>query len=153
SVEDFKAQLRRNYESSALVPRSRFSTLDIEDPLLPTSAVRPGVAVATVGAFVGQTAGFGNVGTAVTLSMTAPLAYETRDRVKVGMPFVLGAIPGPALFQTAVAGAASYRAQEPKPLPIEALRPELLKSTIDKRAKVLAFGEPAPGFGTPANPL
>jgi hypothetical protein len=141
----------QNYERSALPgPRSRFMTRESDDPLLPTSTVRPGVAAAALGAFVGQTAGLGNVGTAATLSMTAPLAYEIRDRIKTGMPLVLGMVPSPALMQTALGGVAKYRANEPKPLSIEAMRPELLKQTIDKRAQTLAFGE-RPNFGEPSS--
>ncbi len=142
-VTEFNEQHKqKNYEKSTLAPRFKFSSREADDPLLPTSVVRPGVVAATVGAFVGQTAGFGSPGSAVTLAMTAPLAYEIRDRIVTGLPLALGAIPNPALLQTAVGGIAQYRANEPKPLPIEALRPELLKNTTDKRARVLAFGEP-----------
>jgi hypothetical protein len=90
---------------------------------------------------VGQTAGLGNPIAAAGLAVAAPLAYEQRERVALGVPFVLGALPNPALLQTMIGGAVAFRAREPKLLPIEALRPELLKETINKRAKVLAFGE------------
>jgi hypothetical protein len=136
-VREFNEQHKeQNYKRSTMFPRSRFSSLESDDPLLPTSTVRPGVAAAALGAFA-----LGNVGPAATLSMTAPLAYEIRDRVTTGMPLVLGAIPNPALMQTALAGAARYKANEPKPLSIETMRPELMKQTIDKRAQTLAFGE------------
>ncbi|MBN9118375.1 MAG: hypothetical protein J0I06_04300 [Planctomycetes bacterium] len=144
-VLESEGQRNRNYERSTLFPRSSFSTLTTEDPVLPSNAVKPGVAAATLGAFVGQSAGLGNVGAAAALSMTAPLAYEVRERITVGLPLVLGAIPNPALFQTALAGAAEYAARLPKPLPVEALRPELLKATIARRAKALAYGDPLSG--------
>ena len=129
-VTEFNEQHKRyNYERSTLPPRNKFSSREADDPLLPTSAVRPGAVAAVVGAFVGQTAGGGTPGSATTLAMTAPLAYEIRDRIVTGLPLALGAIPNPALLQTALGGAARYRANEPKPLPIEALRPELLKNT------------------------
>jgi hypothetical protein len=63
-----------------------------------------------------------------------------RERVGVGMPLVLGFMPGPGMLPTVVGGIAASRAREPKPLPIEVLRPELMPGTIDKRARELAFG-------------
>jgi hypothetical protein len=148
-VKEFDFQRQQNYEKSSLTPRSRFSSLEADDPILPTNAVRPGVVAATLGAMIGQTAGGGSPGAAVALAMAAPLAYEQRQRVAIGMPLVLGACPSPALFPTLIGGAVAYRVREPKPLPIEALRPELLKETIDKRAHVLAFGDRRPiGPGT-----
>jgi len=132
------------------------STFDIErniryrDPnpttrdLLTSSIVKPGVLAATLGGFVGQTAGFGNPAAAACISMGAPIAYEIRDRVKVGVPLVLAWSPSPALLPTLVTGAATSTANEPKPLPIEYMRPELLKNTIAARAKVIAFGDETP---------
>jgi hypothetical protein len=153
-VEEFRRQKQQNYEKSTLNPRFRFSTLESDDPILPTNAVRPGVAAATLGAMVGQTAGFGNPIAAASLCVTGPLAYEMRERVGLGVPLALGLVPGPGLIPTAVGGVAAWNVREPKPLPIEALRPELLKGTIEKRAKELAFGwAPEPGnFRQPPPP-
>lgn len=111
--------------------------------LLTSSVVRPGVLAATLGGFVGQTAGLGNPVTAACISMGAPIAYEIRDRVKVGVPLVLAWSPSPALLPTLVTGAATSNANEPKPLPIDYMRPEMLKNTIAARAKVVAFGDQA----------
>ena len=129
-VKEFDVDRARGYSAANIVVRD----------LLPTSEVRPGVAAATLGGMIGQTAGFGNPVAATMIAMGAPIGYEIRDRVKVGMPLVLGGIPGPALLPTAIAGTVAATASEPKALPIEALRPELLKETISKRAKVIAFG-------------
>jgi hypothetical protein len=57
---------------------------------------------------------------------------------------MLGAVPNPALLQTAIGGAVEYRVKEPQPLSIETMRPVLLKNAIDQRAKVLAFGDRSP---------
>jgi hypothetical protein len=108
--------------------------------LLPSSVARPGVAAAVLGAMVGQTAGHGSPVAATLIATAAPIGYEIRDRVKVGLPLVLGGVPGPGLLPAAVGGAAAAVLSEPKPLPVEALRADLLTATIDKRAKVLAFG-------------
>lgn len=144
----FEYHRNKNYEKSTLTPKSKFSSFDQDDPLLPTSAVKPGTVAATLGAFVGQAASHGNPAAAATLAATAPLAYEIRDRVKVGVPFALSAMPTPALLQSAVGGIAQYEANLPKPLPIEAVRPELIKEAIPKRAKALALG----GQPDPTNP-
>ena len=124
-TETFRTELGYKYTTS------RISSFD----LLPSSTVRPGVVAATVGGFVA------NPMAGLAHAMSAPIAYEIRDRAKVGLPLVLGTIPGPAMLQTSLVGVAAARTHEPKPLPIEAMRPELLKQTIDDRAKVLAFGD------------
>jgi hypothetical protein len=144
-VKEFEEQRRQNYTRSTLDPRPAFSSLELLDPILPTNVVRPSVVAATVGALVGQTNAFGNRA-APTLAMTAPLAFEIRERVSIGLPLALGAMPNPALLQTMIGGAVVASKKEPKPLPIEAYRPELLKGAIDARAKVLAFGEKPSGF-------
>lgn len=139
----FEYHRNKNYEKSALTPKSKFSSWEQDDPILPTSAVKPGTVAATMGAFVGQAAGFGNPAAAVALSSTGPLAYEIRDRVKVGVPYALSAMPTPALLQSAVGGIAQYQSHLPQPLSIQAMRPDLIKEAIPKRAKALAFGTPA----------
>lgn len=127
----FKNVMRNEYSSASV------SSRDILEP----NWAKPGVAAAAVGAFVGQSAGLGNPATATALTMAAPITYELRSRVAVGTPLVLGFVPSPALVPTLVGAAASSTLQQPKPLSIEAQRPELLKATIDKRAKALAYGE------------
>ena len=144
----FEYHRNKNYEKSTLTPKSKFSSWEHDDPILPTNAVKAGTVAATIGAFVGQVAGHGNPAAAATLASTAPLAYEIRDRVKVGIPFALSAMPTPALLQSAVGGIAQFEANLPKPLSIEAVRPELIKEAIPKRAKALALG----GQPDPTNP-
>jgi hypothetical protein len=133
----FEAQRRNAYHDSDLLVRD----------LLDSSVVRPGVLAAAVGGFVGQSVA-GNPLAAVSVAVAAPVAYDIRDRVKVGLPLVLGSIPGPGLFPDVLAGAAASRASEPQPLPIEYLRPELLKTAVEARAKAVAFGS----RGDPMNP-
>ncbi|MCS6866118.1 MAG: hypothetical protein RMJ56_04715 [Gemmataceae bacterium] len=134
--EQFNFQLRNAYHDEQVLVRD----------LLPSSVVRPGVLAATVGGWVGQTAGAGNPITALAVSLAAPIGYEIRDRVKVGMPLVLGTIPSPGALGTTLSGAVTAQALLPQPLPIESKRAELLQETIDARARALAFGEePRPG--------
>jgi hypothetical protein len=109
-------------------------------PLLDSSVVRPtnvGVAVTGMG---GQLAGFGNALAGVSMTATGPMAFEARDRVRVGVPAVLGMTPGPGLFGTALGGAAAYQVMLPKPLPVEVFRVEFMKNLTTERAKELAFG-------------
>lgn len=127
----FRFQLEREYSDDKVQSRD----------LLPTSTVRPGTMAALLGGMAGQSAPFGHPAVAASIAMGAPMAYEVRDRIKTGLPLLLGAAPGPAYLQTAIGGATSYRLAEPKPLPVEAMRPELLKTTISIRAKLLAHGE------------
>lgn len=127
----FEAQRRKAYHDSTLLVRD----------LLDSSVLRPGVLAAVVGGFVGQAAGLGNPLAAVSVATAAPIAYEIRDRVKVGLPLVLGGVPGPAMLPTALAGTAAAKLSEPQPPPIEYLRPELLKTAVDARAKAIAFRE------------
>ena len=130
-TSQFKGELRNNYHESSLPARDMMSS----------SVVKPGVLAATVGAFVGQAAGGGNPASAVSIAMAAPMAYEIRDRVKVGVPYVLGGVPGPAMLPTLIAGSASYIANEPKPLPIGYMRSELLEKTAIAKAKQLVSAD------------
>jgi hypothetical protein len=139
ALDEFRFEMQIKYQRSQITSRD----------LLQSSVVRPGVVGSTLGAFVGQTAGFGNPIAAASLTMTGAIEYEIRDRVRVGIPAVMAWTTGPALMPSLVAGAAASRASEPKQLPIEALRPELIKNTIDRRAKTLAFGDPGSRFGPP----
>jgi len=124
-ADEFRSEMQFRYASSNITTRD----------LLPSSTVRAGAVAAMVGGFVGQPlAGVAGV-------VSAPIAYEIRDRAKVGLPLVVGAIPGPSLLSTSLAGLAAARIHEPKPLSIEAMRPELMKLAVDNRAKVLAFGD------------
>lgn len=130
TVNQFKFQLRNEYSSASVFVRD----------LLPTSVVRPATPVSALGAMVGQSLPFGSPAVAAALAVGAPIGYEIRDRIRTGFPLVLGAAPSPALFPTAIGGAAAYTLAEPKPLPIEAVRQELLKTTVAARAKALAHG-------------
>ncbi|QJW97919.1 hypothetical protein [Frigoriglobus tundricola] len=124
-ADEFRSEMQFKYGFSSVTTRD----------LLPSSTVKAGAIAAMVGGFVGQPLA------GVAGSIGAPIAYEIRDRAKVGLPLVIGAIPGPGLLSTSLAGLAAARISEPKPLSIGAMRPELMKLAIDNRAKVLAFGE------------
>lgn len=115
------------------------------DPLLrdvlDTNWSKGGSAAAAVGAFGAHGLGFGHPAAAAALVASAPYAYEMRDRAKVGVPLILAPATGPALLPGALAGAAASKLNEPKPMPLDAKRGELLKGTAEARAKALAFGE------------
>jgi len=132
---------------------------------LDSSIVRPGNLAAAGGGLAGQFLAFGDPRMAAAITMTAPYAYEVRDRVKAGVPALLlalgtipgvkadalglsigrpvpGPLPGPPLFANVLGGLAAYNMLLPKPLPVEALKPTLMKNLIATTARHLAFGDP-----------
>ena len=110
-------------------------------PPMASSVVRPhNLAVAAAG-MGGQLAGFGNTLGGLSVTVAGPMAFEARDRVRIGMPAVLGMIaPASGLFNTAVGGAAAYHTMLPKPLPVESYRGEFLQTLAAEKAKEIAFG-------------
>jgi hypothetical protein len=130
-VRQFKANMDIRYGSTFLYERD----------ILDAQWAKPGTAAAVVGAFVGQSAGGGSPANALAVALGAPLGYELRSRVAVGLPLVLGFVPGPGLVPHLAGAAAMSAEREPKPLPVEARKAELLKGAIDKRAKALAYGD------------
>jgi hypothetical protein len=147
------------------------STVSLFDPLgllLDTSVLRPGNLGVAAGGFGGQVIGFGNPYAAAAAFASGPIAYEMRDRVKAGVPAVLAALgtvpgvswnvvgypvaqpvpaailPGPALFNSLVGADVAYRLMTPKPLPIEAYRPTLMKDLLARNARELAVGNGQP---------
>jgi hypothetical protein len=145
------------------------SALDLADPLgfsntpLDTSVVRPGNLAAGAGALAGQVLAHGDPRVAAAVTLTGPLAYEIRDRVKAGAPAILsalgtipgvkttvlglsipkavpGPLPGPGMFPNIIGGVVAHEMMLPKPLPLEALKPTLLKDLVATTAKEIAFG-------------
>ncbi|MBA4066579.1 MAG: hypothetical protein C0501_23315 [Isosphaera sp.] len=107
--------------------------------LLDTSVVRPGVLAATAGGAAAELAGFGSpFAAAATAAAGAASGYEVRDRLRAGFPLVLGAVPGPATFETLMAGEAAHRAVTPQPLPLAVHRPTLMKDLVAENARRLA---------------
>jgi hypothetical protein len=126
-----------------LVVRYSSSHVNLLTPLqhpLQSSVVRPGVPVVAAGGMGGQIGALGNPLAGLAVVVGGPIAYEIRDRVRVGMPAVLGMVPGPGLFNTAMGGAAASQAMLPKPLPIETYRGEFLQTLKEEKAKEIAFG-------------
>jgi hypothetical protein len=109
--------------------------------ILDTSVVQPQTLAAAVGGAAGAAAGFGNALLPANLLTSATIAAEQRARIRAGMPFVLGSVPSPGLFATAVASEAAFRKMLPKPLPIEAVKPELLKDLTESKARELAIAD------------
>lgn len=109
--------------------------------LLDTSVVRAQNLAAAAGGGAAMAAGFGNALLPPGLLYSATLAAEQRDRVKAGLPLVLGPVPGPGLLATAVGGLAKYEAAKPKPLPVDAVKSELLKEVTASKARELAIAD------------
>ncbi|MBX9582850.1 MAG: hypothetical protein K2X87_21290, partial [Gemmataceae bacterium] len=104
------------------------------DDLLDTSVVQPKVLAAAVG-------GAGNPLTATSLAYTAAVSAEVRGRVKAGMPLVLAGVPGWGQLARVVAAEAEYRAALPEPLPLAAMKPELLRELAERKARDLALAD------------
>jgi hypothetical protein len=107
--------------------------------LLETSVVRPGNMALAAGSLGAQLTGLGNPFTAVAAVGTGPIAYEIRDRVKAGMPLILGAVPTLGMFQSLIGGEVAYRVMVPKAIPIDAYRATLLKDVLERHARELAL--------------
>ncbi|MCE9566119.1 MAG: hypothetical protein K8U57_29205 [Planctomycetes bacterium] len=106
--------------------------------LLDTSVVRPGNLGVAAGAMGGQLLGFGNPFVAAAVMGTGPISYEVRDRIKAGMPLVLGAVPLPGAFNTLMGGEAAYRTMVPKPLPLAVYSANLKQELLARNARELA---------------
>src|SRR5207248_9519821 len=119
---------------------------------LETSGWRPGNLGAAAGGVGGQLLAVGNPFAAAAAVAAGPTAYEARDRVKFGVPLVLGAVPGFGSFATVIGGAAAAGAGTPKPLPPEAVRPTLLKALTSQTAPKLPFGAPFDPKSPPGDP-
>jgi hypothetical protein len=59
------------------------------------------------------------------------------------MPLFLGALPGPSLLATAAGGEVAFRTLLPRPLPIEAVKADLLKKQAEQTARDLLVGNPS----------
>lgn len=68
-------------------------------------------------------------------------AHEARARGTVGGHLFLAATPGLGLFERVAAGEVAYRRSLPKPLPIDAVRAELLSELADRKARELAAAD------------
>lgn len=108
-----------------------------ENRLLDTSVVRAPNLVAAAGGLTGGQLTLGGPLPGLVLLDAAAAAMERRDRIKVGMPLFLGTVPGPSLLATAVGAEAAARTMLPKPLPLDAVRAELLKTSASATAKQL----------------
>jgi hypothetical protein len=105
--------------------------------LLDSSVVRSPNLAAALGGFVGSgltfagpLPGIGNLG-------SAAWAIERRDRIRAGMPVVMGAIPGPGMFATVIAGASASSALLPRALPIDVVKHELVEKIVKSTARRL----------------
>ncbi len=102
---------------------------------LDSSVVRRGNLAAAAGGAAGSLLNFGSPHNAHFTLEQAAKAYERRDRIKVGLPVVLGMVPNPGLFATGLAGVAASRASLPQVPPVEVYRAELDKKLIEDKAR------------------
>jgi hypothetical protein len=110
-----------------------------EQKMLDTSVVRAPNMAAALGGLAGGQLAFAGPFPGLALLDTAACAMERRDRIKAGMPLFLGTLPSYDTLATTVAAEVAYRSLLPKPLPLEAVRNELLKELRTATAKRLAF--------------
>lgn len=106
---------------------------------LDTSVVKPRNLAAAVGG--GALAALGNPFAAGSLTQAAAEAAEAKDRIAAGVPLVLGAVPGFGMGGTMLAGAATYQAAIPAPLPLDAVKGELARQLAERKARQLMLKE------------
>lgn len=122
----FTSDLEQQYSGAAY----NFQMLD-------TSVVKP----ANLAAAVGGAAGSLLTGAPAFVTSAELLAHsarfqERRTRLRVGLPLVLGSVPGPGFFGTALAGVAASVAAQPAPLPVEVYRPDLQPKLLSDLAQL-----------------
>ncbi len=120
--------VRNQYSSATVMPWD----------LLNTSILRPANLAALTGGMAGGLGGFGGPTQAASLLFGGAVQYEQADRIRAGMPFVGGSIPGFGLENTLLTGIASLPLGYPKVLPIEVYAPNLMKQAVERKAKELA---------------
>ncbi|MBX9624498.1 MAG: hypothetical protein K2X82_11875 [Gemmataceae bacterium] len=102
--------------------------------VLDTSVVQPKTLVAAVG-------GLGQPLATASLTYTAAVAAEQRARIRAGLPLVLAGVPSPGLLPQMVGAEAMVRAALPDPLPLDAVRPELVGQMVEAKARELALAD------------
>jgi hypothetical protein len=132
-LDRHEVKLRFNWDGT-----SRFVTTG---DILDTSVVRAQNLAAAAGGGAGLAAGLGNALLPADLLIGGTISAEQRARVRACLPLMLGAVPGPGMFATAVGGEAAFRKNLPEPLSIEAYKPELLKTLTEQKARELAVAD------------
>lgn len=103
--------------------------------LLDTSVARPANQIAGLLGIGGGLAGFAPPIAALAPVHGGAVAFEIRDRVRGGMAAFLGAVPGPGMFGTMMTGEAASRAVAPKPIPLAAVRADVLRTLVEREAR------------------
>jgi hypothetical protein len=106
-----------------------------------TSTVRPQTLVSALGGIVGGSMTLAGPITGVETFQTAVRVNELRDRIIAGAPTVFGAVPLPGMFGTMLGGQAATQSLLPKPLPIEVVKPELMKHLAEQTTKQLVLND------------
>jgi len=135
--ETFQQEYKKAVEHHKLNVSQRWSgvtTFVIPDDLLATSLVQARPLAAAVAGGVG----FGGGLRAASNLYGYTVLAEQKARVKSGLPFVLGPIPGPGMFPTMIGGVAAFEAAKPAPLSFETVRPEYLQSLVEMKSRELA---------------
>lgn len=109
--------------------------------MLDTSVARPANLGAALLGIGGGLAGFAPPAAAVAPVIGGAIAFEVRDRVRGGMPAFLGAVPGPGLFGTLIAGEVAHRASLPKPLPLDLVRADVLRNLTEREARKIMVAD------------
>lgn len=138
--EKYKRDVVDRHESRVRLGWTGPTTFVMPFDVLETSTVKPQNLVAAVGGAAGGT-GIGNSFLPASLLYSATVASEQRARIKASMPFVLGAVPGPAMLQTMVGSEVAFRKNIPEPLSLETYKPELLKELSEGKARELAVND------------
>jgi hypothetical protein len=109
--------------------------------MLDTSVARPANLGAALLGMGGGLASFAPPAAAAAPIAGGAIAFEVRDRVRAGMASFLGAVPGPGLYGTLLTGDAAHRASLPKPLPLDLVRADVLRTVSEKEARKLMLAD------------
>lgn len=123
--QQFQSDLDQQYSGAAF----NFQPLD-------TSVVKPANLASLVGGMAGSLlTGAPAFYTSAELITHASRLAERKTRIEVGLPLVLGSVPGPGLFGTEMAAVAAAYSAYPKPLPVDVFKSELESKLVDLQAR------------------
>ena len=123
-VANFESALNQQYVYGAF-------NFQVVDP----AAVRAADVAAAVGAAAGSLLTHGSPFDPAALLEESAKAVERRTRLRVGLPLFLGAVPGPGMFATGLAGVATAYASRPKPLPADTYKEGLTARARESLAR------------------
>lgn len=126
----YKTAVLDEYPSAVRFKWGTSGGLVYPSDVMDATVVKPAVLAAAAG-------GLGHPLATAHLTAGAVVAEEQKARVKAGMPFVLAGVPGPGLLPQFAGAEVAYRQAVPGPLPLAAVKPDLLRKLVETKAQGL----------------